>query len=407
MRLAHCALSGAWAWAALRSRWRHRSTTLTCLARRQLPPKLSCFHPPCWLVLLRARCIIPQAGEHHRFAYPVGPGDGSITLLLLLLEDVFEYQFLYEAMRAVAQEYSVTAAPVVEPTGLAACSAVSTAVAQMFTPPSKRHVALRAYLGLKHDGDDGHPNNILTTALGVLGHREAAMAAAAATLELKFSTEQVNVLFGLKDAVSVINCVAGAGKTELLLAIALQFLLKPTHDGVVFMVAPTRIMVRELYTKLGKLKGIDMTLVARLGVDEEADNDDWEPDFFAQYIAGIAEAKCHYELDILAAIDRAIEVHTPDPRAWMRPNSKNTILGLMAVRHEYLDQVLYSAMHEAASSAFAHPRLFLCTLSFLQKLQGDLSGWSCKLKEHRRLLLIVDEYHQCSMEGLLAAAGPV
>ena len=75
---------------------------------------------------------------------------------------------------------------------------------------------------------------------------------------------------------------------------------------------------------------------------------------------------------------------------------------LLALRHEYLDEVLYSAMHEAAGAAHLRPRVLLSTISFLQKLQGNLSSWSRQLKAKRQLLLVVDEFHQCSMEGLLA-----
>ena len=209
----------------------------------------------------------PHGIAHRRFDdVPLPPGnDDSITLLLLLLDDVFEYQFLYEAMRSVAQEY-FEAPAVAEPTGLAACcGAVSTAVAKVFKLSPKRHPALRYYLGLDSDCAAGTPSSVLTSTLGVVGHRNKSIRIAATTLGLTFSAEQVGVLNGLKDAVNVINCVAGAGKTELLLAIAIQFVLQPKeNDGVVFMVAPTRTMVGELYMKMKGL-GLDMSLVARNG----------------------------------------------------------------------------------------------------------------------------------------------
>ena len=86
-----------------------------------------------------------------------------------------------------------------------------------------------------------------------------------------------------------------------------------------------------------------------------------------------------------------------------KPACRQQIQRLLALRHEYLDEVLYAAVHEAADQALLRPRAFLCTLSFLQKLQGNLSHWSRQLKQSKQLMLIVDEFHQASMEGLLAA----
>ena len=217
-------------------------------------------------------------------------------VFLLLLEDLFQYQFLYEALRAVAQEYLDPAL-------------------------SPQHIALRSYLGL-HCDDDDHAR-ALDAALGPLGSRDDAIQEAQIALRLHFSEEQLKVLRGLKDHVSIINCVAGSGKTQLMIALVAKFVLKPQVDDAVtvYLAAPTRRMVDELYQSIQSLQGADMSLVARLGVSNPDDLTvrdyggklDWDPDYFAAYVAGVAEAQCHYELDTLAAVDNAINLLSGSP----------------------------------------------------------------------------------------------
>ena len=155
-------------------------------------------------------------------------------------------------------------------------------------------------------------------------------------------------------------------------------------------------------------EGADMSFVTRLGVarpDDLTAHDGGDkrlnPDYLAAYVASTAEAQCHYELETLAAMDNAIRILLP-PTGMPTVYTLGMYNKLMALRHEYLDEVLYSAMHEAAGEALLRPRLLLSTVSFLQKLQGNLSTWSRPLKSRKQLLLVVDEFHQCSMEGLLA-----
>jgi hypothetical protein len=139
--------------------------------------------------------------------------------------------------------------------------------------------------------------------------------------------------------------------------------------------------------------------------DEVTRRLEWDPDFFAAYVASIAEATCRYELDVLKCIDKAVGFLFPPghPEGRLDKDRRKALCHLMALRHEYLDDTVYGAMHEAAGSAITKPRVFLCTISFLQKLQGGLSSWSKTIKELHRMILLVDEYHHLSVEGLLAA----
>ncbi len=75
----------------------------------------------------------------------------------------------------------------------------------------------------------------------------------------------------------------------------------------------------------------------------------------------------------------------------------------MALRHEYFDDNVYGVMLEAVGQALLKPQVVLCTVSLLQKLQGNLSAWSRKIKAVRKMVLLVDEYHQLGFESLLAA----
>ena len=198
----------------------------------------------------------------------------------------------------------------------------------------------------------------------------------------------------LWDRVSIINGVVGSGKSELLTAIATLFLLHPRDDVSLFLVAPTRRMVQDLHAAIAR-HGVDMTLVAcHIGVSNPGELA-WDPDYFvAAHVADVG----HYHQDIVAAIDNAIKMREG---AWTPPPDLATYQRLLALRHEHLDWVLYSK----AATLGPRPRVSLSTISSLQKLLGT-PGLPQHLVGAEHRLLLVDNYHQCSMHSLMAAIAP-
>ena len=250
---------------------------------------------------------------------------------------------------------------------------------------------------------------MLDVVLGPRGRRHDAVVAVEKLLRLELSSEQLDVLHGLGDPLTVVNGVVGSGKTTLMTAIVAMFTLHPCEDATLFMAVPTRRMVQDLHSAIGS-HGVDMTFVATsLGVSVPGDDHSWDPDYLASSIDDIG----HYEQDIMAAIDRALSlgcvpttarqtpatyrqtVSIPDPVTYQR---------LMALRHEHLDLVLYSKAAETTPNR--RPRVFISTISFLHKLQGATGLLPRRLQEVKHKLLIVDNFHHCSMQGLMTTIAP-
>ena len=105
-----------------------------------------------------------------------------------------------------------------------------------------------------------------------------------------------------------------------------------------------------------------------------------------------------YDQDILAAIDKALELMECPSQHDSPCLSKYR--RLLALRHEHVDRLLYSKT--AAPCPHLPPRVVLSTISFLDSLPS--TSEFAQGVEHR--LLIVDDFHQCSMHGLLPALAP-
>ena len=173
--------------------------------------------------------------------------------------------------------------------------------------------------------------------------------------------------------------------------------------------APTCQKVEQLYRAIQHFSGDDTPNVAWL---EPAQWDGkpvaCKPNCFADFVTSVAEAQSYWELRVLAAVDNALALFKEEKR----PDTDScTYAQLLALRHEYLDDVMYSTVLKDAPQLPSVPQVFLCTLPFLQTLQGE-GRWSQLLKESKKellkesqmeLMLLVDDFHQASMEGLLAA----
>ena len=80
------------------------------------------------------------------------------------------------------------------------------------------------------------------------------------------------------------------------------------------------------------------------------------------YVSSVTTAQHegeHAGEDILMAVDRAVDLmcHVPQYVSKMQH--------LLALRHEYLDEVFYSTTQEAGGEALLRPRVFLCTVPVL------------------------------------------
>ena len=301
---------------------------------------------------------------------------------MLLFLDVFEGQFLYNALRVVALN----------------------PLLPVHSHANFQHTSLHTFLG----GGRHRCVNVLESVLGPLTRRHDTVAAVEKLFGLHLSCEQLEVLTGLADHVSIVNGVVGSGKTMLMIAIVAMFTLHPRDDVAVFLAVPTRRKAQGLYEAMADT-GMDMTLVAtHLGISDP-DVFSGDPDYLAAYLDDIG----HYDHDILAALDTAIlncghamsdGVRSAPPVPLPRDLVKYQ--HLLAMRHEYLDLLLYSRTADTILSP--RPRVFLSPISFLQKLQDPGASGSLPrhLKALKHNLLLVDDFHQCSMQGLMTALAP-
>ena len=283
---------------------------------------------------------------------------------------MFEYQCLYEALRSLALNRDL----------------------KVHYPDMFETTSLYTYMGGR-----GSHTTVLDDAFGRRGARHSAVEAAEDLLQLKLCPEQLQVIHGLADRVSVINGVAGSGKSTLITALLAMFILYPRQDVVeLFVAAPTRRAVQDLRSAMAS-HGLYMTVVAtHLGVSDPDALADAEP---APCVPDIGL----YDHDIVAAIDNAIALIVGLPGVQMCDRHRATYRRLLALRHEHLDRVLYS---DAATPPrqrdpihYRPPRAFLSTMSFLQHLHGTSGQPQLRAKR----LLIVDDCHQCSSHSLMSA----
>jgi hypothetical protein len=87
----------------------------------------------------------------------------------------------------------------------------------------------------------------------------------------KLSTTQLEFLRVFRGPLVQANCAAGAGKTQLIVALALQSLHSEADIGV-YISQPNKSMVRETYHRLIEAHG-DKFRIACMGVDQSGTTD--------------------------------------------------------------------------------------------------------------------------------------
>ena len=117
------------------------------------------------------------------------------------------------------------------------------------------------------------------------------------------------------------------------------------------------------------------------------------------------------EVALLAAVDRAIHC-LEDLLRRLFPQEVRTIEGfpirellvfLLALRHEYLDEHVYSACEKMEAKVLDKVRCVVSSVSTLLKANGCASSWSAFLRKTRKLLLILDEINSTAFEEATGA----
>ena len=127
-----------------------------------------------------------------------------IPVVLMFLDNISEFQVLYDAIRVSVGEY--WPAPFGSPNP---------------DPP----IAMRCFLGLESPDEEAH---VLDVALEFIPpERDVLVVQAESLLKMSLTQEQKTVLLGVRSPVTVIKGVAGSGKTQVLFAILAKLLRKP------------------------------------------------------------------------------------------------------------------------------------------------------------------------------------
>jgi hypothetical protein len=202
----------------------------------------------------------------------------------------------------------------------------------------------------------------------------------------------------------VLNCIFGAGKTQLVVAMVL-IVLRNSQAVRLIVSEPTRAMCDEAYSLIAAAAKDD-TKVARMGLDERSG-----VDHFESFLERASSAYMVEETLLLKAVDSAIAllkrrflrtvVHTGS-EVGLNPARVVRDLGLvrklLALRHHYLDEHLYRMQVKAQEKAVEECRVFVVTPAQRNKWAANFTQWTVCLKTGVSWGLIVDECHQIGFE---------
>mgnify|MGYP000541596450 FL=1 len=306
--------------------------------------------------------------------------DGTV-FVAVALADFHHYNFLYSCFAAAALE-------------LGADDIGSTAL-----QPSPRHVALRCWLGLARNAGECSASPQAATEIinlfGPVGERDRMIAAAERRLaarQVKFTAAQRLDLQGFQSSVVFFSGPAGNGKTQRIIALASHVLAEHavSPDSVLCIYAtPTKKMAEEFGCQLVEAMGSSEGIVP-LGVDETGSRDRFE-----EHIREEARDLLKHERACVSAVDFTLNLllryrgHTwPD---WNTLFLENALCCLLAMRHEFFDQVYYKAMYAAQIRRIASVRCVICTCRMLQKFCAGIASHAAAIRRDRKLIGFIDE----------------
>ena len=122
-------------------------------------------------------------------------------------------------------------------------------------------------------------------------------------------------------------------------------------------------------------------------------------DFGIAWLQSVVDAATTEEVSILSTVDSIIAFLSGmmKKNAWATLESHEgqalgkLIARLLADRHEYLDQHVYSCCETVQAAVVKYLKLVSTTTGTLMKLNAQASSWYKWFPEDRRFLLLVDE----------------
>jgi len=343
------------------------------------------------------------------------PVIGDEPLLIVVEANVHTELFLYSALKMTAEQLHLDASPTSQ------LRTLSVAWRDNFGPT--RHAPLRAWLGLQvHLADprapgvgsgalsfastgDMHPD--ICRLFGEPQSRRAMlMQLVCQNGSLGRLTEaQLDLLSRIRWPFTVLDLVAGAGKTLMLIHLAALAMSRVENPFIVF-VAPTNAMSATLHSELVRRIGSDEGIV-RVAVDMGSNGE--VIDHLEGWFQAIANEASATEVKVLRDIDELLDaIKKAEQSTKLSQEDAAECMSLMRLllqhRHIYLDVFYYSQVYARQAGKIATLKLAVMTVAQLMKLNGHQSQWTRWLPLSRRLLLFIDEIEEL---GVLEVCGSI
>lgn len=257
---------------------------------------------------------------------------------------------------------------------------------------------LRAWLGLQNADVPA-----ADTVLGDSNVRNAMLDRAEKCLGLEFSRFQRDCILGISKPFTNWNFIAGAGKTQMLVALALMASWFQT-ESLVCLCAGTNAIAADHEEAL--LKVLDVKQILRLEVHTEGDE---FHDAALSWTAARLEEVMQVEATTLCALDNCVRIlsaHIPglinlDAGDIVSP-LRTLIQWLLAVRHNYLDSHVYSRCAELEQSVMEQVKVLVLSGANLNKIHAGHSAWSPWFSKQRLGLFLADEVPRQAVEEMAA-----
>jgi hypothetical protein len=339
--------------------------------------------------------------------------DGGQRVMTLTGETLQEYAFLYTAMRRVATSLPQTPAALETATPASGEESMETATPasgsdamETATPASAEessdqsyHVAKKWIGNQMPESDD--ERRLLLFLLGTQSCRRAEFKEFILAKCKWTPTEgQCDLMVGLNSNCAVISQIAGAGKSEFLVAAAawmeemakkaqeeavvgeghLGAVASSTHEKPTFFVcSPSNLQTDDLEAKFKNVFG--HAAVQRMGIDGDGQ---WPRDYFDDLLTGAmtnARESIGFRVLVLAdrVIDMLIDIHEVASRFHDSDDDKRAIVAvealtkyLLRARHQHL-QGIWDGLEQAQRDAVKEKTVFIGTSAQILKLFSGIS----------------------------------
>ena len=318
-------------------------------------------------------------------------GEENCRVALVQLADLHQYVFIYESLRQAAHACSI-------PTGVrASARAVSTVFRDKFQ--AVEAPVARAWLGLDL--------SVVPAADALFGdsqERPLRVATAEGLLKKKLTPVQLQSILDIHKHVTVWDEIAGCGKTMKMLLLAVMA-TSFTPDCLVVFAASTHRVASAFEAIAKEVFSPSQMLPLRV-----ANTPGGAVDYGVQWLQKVVDAATSEENQLIACIDCVIDILVTAIRVhdWGYVTSPEgltigkLVVQLLADRHEYLDQHVYSCVETVQADVMANICLVTTTTATLAKLNSHQSPWFSWFAKERRFFLQVDELPDESMECITA-----